>query len=110
MFSVRVERHDDKTVIELMGEVDYEKRDAINAAVMDALTARAPELLVDLQAVTFIDSIGVEAAIVSPARAAGTLGTAFRVEPSVSVRQILHQMGLEDLLRRAHDAEAEVDE
>jgi anti-anti-sigma factor len=107
MFSVRVGRLDTATVIELIGDVDYDKRDAIEAALMEALTAPAAELVVDLRAVTFIDSIGVEAAIASPARAAGALGWAFRVEAGESVSRIIRQMGLEDLLRPGQDAEVE---
>jgi stage II sporulation protein AA (anti-sigma F factor antagonist) len=109
MFSVRVTRNDTATVIVLTGDVDYDKRDAINAAMTDALTALPAELVVDLQAVTFIDSVGVEAAIASPARVAGTLGTAFHVEPSVGVRRILRQMGLDDLLERGRAADAEAE-
>jgi anti-anti-sigma factor len=109
MFSVRVTRNDTATVIELAGDVDYDQRDAITAAIADALTSPPAELVVDLSAVRFIDSVGVEAAIVSPARAAGVLGTAFRIESGESVRRILRQMGLEDLLRRGDDAESEVD-
>ena len=101
MFSVEVTRHDASTVIEVIGDADYGTRDAINAAVTDALAAPGAELVIDLQAVSFIDSIGVEAAIATPARAASTLGLAFRVEPSANVRRILSQMGLEDLLQWA---------
>ena len=102
MFSARVAHEDAATVIELAGDLGYETREAINAAVMDALTVAAPKLIVDLQAVNFIDSIGVEAAIASPARAASALSMAFCVEPSATVRLILVEMGLDDLLERAH--------
>ena len=88
-------------MVELAGDVDYENRDAVHDAVTGALAAPSLELVIDLQAVTFIDSVGVEAAIVSPCRAANTIGMAFRVEPGDPVRFQLHQMGLDDLLERA---------
>jgi len=100
-FSARVAHHDAATVIELTGDVAYETRDAVVEAVIDALAEPASELVIDLRDVTFIDSVGVEAAIVSPSRAATNIGMAFRVEPGASVRFLLHQMGLDDLLERA---------
>jgi anti-anti-sigma factor len=103
-FSVRVMRRDTTTVVEFAGDLDYERRQAIAAAITDALAAPCAELVIDLEAVTFIDSIGVEAAIMSPARAANTLAMAFRVEPGVTVRQLVGQMGLEDLLHRSHNS------
>jgi anti-anti-sigma factor len=103
MFSARVAHEDAATVIELAGDVGYETREAVNAAVMNALAVPAPKLVVDLQAVDYIDSIGVETAIASPARAANSLSMAFCVEPSATVRHILVEMGLDDLLQRAHD-------
>jgi anti-anti-sigma factor len=109
MFSVRVTRNDTATVIVLTGDVDYDKRDAINAAMTDALTALRTELVVDLQAVTFIDSVGIEASIASPARVVGILGKSFRVEAGAKVRRTLRQMGLEDLLERGRDAKAEAE-
>jgi len=99
MFSVEVTRQDATTVVELSGDVDYATRDATNAAVAEALGAPSMELVMDLRAVGFIDSVGVEAAIAAPARAASTLGVAFRVESSPAVHRILGQMGLNDLLR-----------
>ena len=100
-FAARVAHHDAATVIELAGDVAYETRDAVMDAVIDALSAPSSELVIDLREVTFIDSVGVEAAIVSPSRAATTIGMAFRVEPGDSVRFLIHQMGLDDLLERA---------
>jgi len=100
-FSARVAHHDAAAVVELTGEVAYENRQAVTEAVVGALAEPATELVIDLRDVTFIDSVGVEAAIVSPSRAATTVGMTFRVEPGEPVRFLLHQMGLDDLLERA---------
>lgn len=100
-FSARVEHRDAATVVEVSGDVDYGTSGEVADAVVSALAEPTSELVIDLRDVTFIDSVGVQAAIASPSRAANTLGVGFRVEPSEPVRFLLHQMGLDDLLERA---------
>ena len=77
-FSARVAHHDAAAVVELTGEVAYENRQAVTEAIVGALAEPATELVIDLRDVTFIDSVGVEAAIVSPSRAATTSNTVSR--------------------------------
>ncbi|MEY2420593.1 MAG: anti-sigma factor antagonist [Acidimicrobiaceae bacterium] len=101
-FSVRVDRGDAVTTVTLTGEIDLTTRAAIDEAVAEALAEpRAPRLVVDLRAVTFIDSSGLSAAIVVPARAAEDAGLDFKVMSGPGATRALEVSGLDRFVQ--HD-------
>jgi anti-sigma B factor antagonist len=104
-FSVRV--YYDETVISMVltGEIDLAARDAVGAALADGLAERPTirRLVVDLSGVSFIDSSGLSAAIVVPARTAEELGITFEVVTGEGVLRALELSGLDRFVRRGED-------
>jgi anti-sigma B factor antagonist len=94
--SVRVHRDDRTTTIVLSGEVDLAAHPALADALAEAMTElAASRLVVDLGAVTFIDSSGLSAAIVLPARAADDAGITFNAISGPGVARALQVSGLD---------------
>jgi anti-sigma B factor antagonist len=95
-FSVEVHRDGGTTTIVLSGEIDLAAQPAIADALVEAMTEpAAPRLLVDLSGVAFIDSSGLSAAIVLPARAAQEAGITFKAIPGPGVARALQVSGLD---------------
>lgn len=94
--AVKVTCHADMTVVDLFGEIDIATSDALAGAVTDALAAQAP-VVVDLSAVTFLDSVGVSflVKLATLARERGR-GVALRGVPS-TVREVLTLVGVWEL-------------
>ena len=96
---VAVHRDDDATRIEAGGELDLGTREALQQAVIDALSEpSADELVIDLREVTFIDASAVHAAVVDSAVVAQSTGVRCHVLASERVRRILEIAGLDDLI------------
>lgn len=96
---VAVHRDDDATRIEAGGELDLATRDALHAAVVDALDEpSSDELIIDLREVTFIDAAAVHAAVIDSAGEARAAGVRCHVLPSERVRRILEIAGLDELI------------
>jgi len=55
-FSVSAEAHDGETVVRVRGEIDLHTAPELGAALADALKLHPYTLLIDLSAVTFMDS------------------------------------------------------
>jgi anti-anti-sigma factor len=104
-FSVRVDYDGTVTSMVLAGEIDLAARDAVSAALAEALSDRTAtrRLVVDLSGVSFIDSSGLSAAIVVPARAAEDLGVGFEVVSGADVSRALEVSGLDRFVRRGED-------
>jgi anti-anti-sigma factor len=95
-FAVDVRREEMTTTIVLSGEIDLAAQSALAAALAAALREpAAPQLLVDLSAVTFIDSSGLSAAIVLPSRAAHDAGIGFSAISGPGVARALKVSGLD---------------
>jgi anti-sigma B factor antagonist len=88
---------DDRLVVVLAGECDLSVRDALTEALTDAVD-RAPVVVVDLAAVTFLDSSGVHA-LVTAHRAARAQDRRVYVAGAVGVvADVLELTGVGELL------------
>ncbi len=84
----------DTVVVALRGEVDVLNVEQVRVAVHEAIAARPREILVDLAALSFIDSTGLGALIFGFQRARDAR-IAFRLaHPTRLVRQVLVLSGL----------------
>ncbi|MFI8085820.1 STAS domain-containing protein [Kitasatospora sp. NPDC086009] len=82
-------------VLECCGELDFDEAPVLNRALHRALAGRPvpPMLLVDLGAVTFMDSTGLNALLVAR-REAARQGTVVRLaRPSHAVARVLEMTG-----------------
>ncbi|MER6400834.1 STAS domain-containing protein [Kitasatospora sp. NPDC001603] len=86
-------------VLECRGELDFDEAPVLNRAVHRALAARPvpPMLLVDLGAVTFMDSAGLNALLIARIEAARQ-GTVVRLaRPSHAVARMLEITGADQV-------------
>jgi anti-anti-sigma factor len=92
--------HDERTAtVALHGEIDVLTVDQVRLALVGALAAHPEHLVVDLSALTFIDSTGLGALIAGFQRARDA-GVSFRLaHPSPPVRQILVLSGLLEVVQ-----------
>ena len=82
-FELRVDRSQGATRIALVGEVDIAVRETVRDAVTDALSERpAPELVIDLREVTFMDSAGIGELVACHKRAVEKSGTIKILKPN----------------------------
>lgn len=87
-------RDADVITVRLHGEVDVQNVDQVRGCLAEALEARPSTIIVDLTALSFIDSTGL-GAIVFGFQRARDAGVAFQLtRPSQGVRQILVLSGL----------------
>ena len=85
-----VERHDGTAVVIAAGEVDFETSPNLREC-LDAVAS--PMVVIDLQAVSFLDSSGVGVLIAAQNRLSGTGNLSLR-NPQGSVRTTLEILGL----------------
>ena len=97
---LRVDVHDrpSHTLIVATGEIDIGTADQVGNAVSAALSAGHGQVLLDVAAVTFIDSSGL-AVLVKAHRQAQTQGASFAVvHPTPQTRKLIQVLGLDQLL------------
>jgi anti-sigma B factor antagonist len=82
----------------LAGELDVATAPAVSQAIRAGLATQAPRILIDLDAVTFVDSAALHA-IVSGYHAAVRVGAGFGIGPvAPNVARVLALTGLADRL------------
>jgi len=95
---------DGATVLVVAGEVDMSTVQPLRSAIVDVLDRGAPELVVDLDAVTFLDSTGISVLVLGRRTATGT-GTRYRVVNARDmVARVLEVTGVRDYLNEADGA------
>jgi anti-sigma B factor antagonist len=93
-FSVRSVPAVEQTVVEVQGEVDIDTAPRMRRALVDAADRGVP-VLVDLGAVTFMDSAGF-GVLVAAQRDVAAAGTTMRLRGvSGRIRQLLALLGLD---------------
>jgi anti-sigma B factor antagonist len=93
---VITEADESRTLLRATGSIDIASRERLGAAVRAALAADTTALVIDLSAVTFIDSTGI-GTLVDAASQSADAGATFRIEaPSRPVARILEVSGLAD--------------
>ena len=106
-FTVRCERRSgDAALVVVEGELDIATAGALQEALNSA-DARAPVTVLDLRAVSFIDSSGLSVVVKYP-RYAEAAGTAFAIAVGVEsmVRRLLTLSGLSETLELTGDPDA----
>ena len=89
-----VDRNADETTVRLHGEIDVLNVDQVRVGLVEALEGRPSTIVVDLSALSFIDSTGLGAIIFGFQRARDQ-DVGFRLaHPSRGVRQVLVLSGL----------------
>jgi anti-anti-sigma factor len=106
LFEVRCERRDGAVVVVASGEIDLSSSPELRSALRDP-GARADTVLLDLRAVTFLDSSGL-GVIVGQHKRAREEGFRFAVavEGAQNVERILELSGLVSLLEIVDPADA----
>ena len=85
-------------VIAVAGEIDLTNAESLRDALLSALNAGAPGLIVDLTATTFLDSAGVTA-LVRASRRASAVDAAVRVAVTApAVLRVLSLVGIDQLI------------
>ena len=93
-FGVSVTHADDETVLSVRGEVDASTVTAFRAAV-NSFDGEGGRLVLDLAAVSFMDSSGLSVVAETLVRQQGSTGSLHIRNPSRQVRAILKVTGLE---------------
>ncbi len=98
VFEVRHESHDDAVIVAARGEIDIVTSPELRAALLDE-RAQAPNVVLDLREVTFIDSSGL-GVIVGQQKRAHEREERFAVAVggSLAVQRILDLSGLAKVL------------
>jgi anti-anti-sigma factor len=100
-FDVVAVSHDDRIVLQLSGELDVVTSDRLAEELETALNEARPLLVVDLNALTFLDSRGI-ATLVHAFLEAPERGTTMSVTGARSgVRRVFEITGLEHMLTDA---------
>ena len=101
----QVERMDGCAVVHAGGEIDASTVHALDGAVTEAASL-APDVVIDLAQVTFVDSSGLGALIVARTSASEHGGSMSLVSPPPAVRRLLGSTHLNDVFA-IHDSLAE---
>lgn len=104
-----VEQHTDRTVVAVSGEIDVRTAPWLRQALFDPEVVRHPRLVVDLDAVTFLDSVGV-GTLVAARRWLTSRGTALvLVCGDNQPRRVLRMVGLHRVFDMALPSSATAD-
>ena len=102
-FGIDAEERDGERRIAVRGDVDLHSSPGLRSAVLDAVSAGRGPVLVDLSAVTYMDSSGV-ATLIEGLRAAGRRNAGyFLVAPSEPVRKVIRLARLDAVFKIRND-------
>jgi anti-sigma B factor antagonist len=97
LFHVTAEPLEDAIIVRATGEIDMSTVDVLRRE-LDTARAQAPTALLDLSAVTFIDSTGLQLLLEASHRSAVSDWGFFVVRPSRAVRRLIEVSGTADLI------------
>jgi stage II sporulation protein AA (anti-sigma F factor antagonist) len=95
-FEVTVVNRNGRAIVYVRGEIDVASCQEFRAALLAAQTG-APDVIVDLSAVTFMDSSGINA-LIGAYRRASEPGSLHVVSPTPAVRRVFEITGMSELL------------
>jgi anti-sigma B factor antagonist len=101
-FEVRTAAEAGRTVVSLAGECDLGRRDELASALLTAV-AGAEVVYVDLDALRFLDSSGLQTLVTAHQSASERGGHLYLVNASGAVATVLDVTGVGDLLRPPAD-------
>lgn len=94
-FTYTVDRDARAVTVRLAGEVDLAAAPRVESAIEDALAGEeGVDMMIDVDAVTFLDSTGLRVLVAAHARCAGEGRSLTLVNPSIAVSRILEITGL----------------
>ena len=85
-------------VIAAAGEIDLTNAESLRDALLSALNAGAPGLIVDLTATTFLDSAGVTALVRASRRASASDAALALAVTAPAVLRVLNLVGIDQLI------------
>lgn len=94
----RVERHDDRAVVHLSGEVDLATCPRLRDVLAELIDAGIYHLVVDLEQVSFLDSSGIGVLMGAHRRIREHGGSLRLAAPSAPVRRVLELTGVPTVL------------
>lgn len=97
-FHVAGAAHDDVLVVTLSGEVDIATRRKVDDFVALEVDACPGTLVIDLAAVTFVDSTGLSMLVTAQRAVAAKGGRVVVRHPSAQFRALLHMTGVDGLV------------
>lgn len=96
-FSVALHALDQQVTVVASGEIDVATASEFEACIDEALTTGAP-VLIDLSAVTFVDSTGLRVIVGAAERSRGADGSLRLLDPSSTVMRTLTVTHLDDVV------------
>lgn len=94
-FTYTVDRDVQAVTVRLAGEIDLAAAPRVESAIEEAVAGEeGVDILIDLDAVTFLDSTGLRVLVAAHARCAGEGRRLTLVNPSTAVSRILEITGL----------------
>lgn len=85
----RIQLNDLRTVIELLGQFDFNARAAFGDALDKVLAARGPDIMIDLSAVNYIDSSALGLLLIAQDKAKESQKTVSLTGAQGTVKEIL---------------------
>lgn len=102
-FRVEVKPDRDRMLVSPAGEVDLATADTLESRIVDLLQAGFARVVVDLRAVTFIDSTGIRALLNAHRRARESGGSVSIILGGPATRRPLEIVGVTDYLELEPD-------
>jgi anti-anti-sigma factor len=96
--AIIAERHRQRSVLRLQGELDVSNRDRLRHAISSALERHPPILVVDLSGLNFTDCAGLSVLVWAHKRLAGRGHQLIITGANPIVWQLLHHAGLDTYL------------
>ncbi|GAB4423674.1 MAG: hypothetical protein Kow00106_20690 [Anaerolineae bacterium] len=91
-------------IIEVVGRLDSDHAETLAERACAALSTERVHLILDLSAVTFINSAGLRALVQAIKEAQASGGSLTLINPSESVRRALELVGLDSVLPIVYEA------
>jgi anti-sigma B factor antagonist len=99
---VQLEQEGERVVVRAWGELDQASASAFEAGLRRAIRASDFGVVLDLDGVTLIDSVGLHVLIAATTLCLTCRRELIMLRASAQVKQVIEASGLEDLLPLAH--------
>jgi len=103
-FTTRAESTDDSVVVHVDGDIDVATSDLLRADISQ-LVDSGPNLILDLNEVSFMDTVGISALLATRSAVMEHGGSLAVRNPSSTVRRVLEMTGLYTMLTEATQPE-----
>ena len=97
-FNLSIQRHDDRALIQISGEVDLATCPQLRAVLVELVDRGFHQLIVDLEQVSFLDCTGIGVLVDALRRVQGHNGSLTLVRPKPLVWRVLTLTGMTAVL------------